>query len=131
MILKELPIRDLIPNNFYINKEKLEKIRIIYSEDKNPVFPPVLVGIINEEYVLIDGHSRTMAAFENDKKFIYAQIHPIEEVPGPTKLYLTIHNKSKEIGLESIENLQDRIIPNCEYEVLWVKYCDDLLKELK
>lgn len=131
MILKELPIRDLIPNNFYINKEKLEKIRNIYSEDKNPVFPPVLVGIINGEYALIDGHSRTMAAFENGKKFIYAQIHPIEEVPGPTKLYLTIHNKSKEIGLESIENLQDRIIPNCKYEVLWLKYCDDLLKELK
>lgn len=56
MILKELPIKELIPNNFYINKDKLEKIRKIYSEDENPVFPPVLVGIINGEYCLIDGY---------------------------------------------------------------------------
>ena len=44
MILKEVPIKELRPNNFYINKDKLEKIRKIYTEDKNPVFPPVLVG---------------------------------------------------------------------------------------
>lgn len=131
MILKELLVRELIPNNFYINKEKLEKIRNIYSDDKNPVFPPVLVGVINEEYVLIDGHSRAMAAFEHGKKFISAEIHPIEDVPGPTKLYLTLYNKSKKMGLKSIENLQDRIVPNCEHEILWVKYCDDLLKEIK
>lgn len=131
MILKELPIKKLRPNNFYINKDKLEKIRKIYNEDKNPVFPPVLVGIIDGEYALIDGHSRAMAAFENGKEFISAQIHPIEEVPGPTKLYLTIHNKSKEMGLESIESLNDRIISNFEHEILWVKYCDNLLKELQ
>lgn len=59
-----------------------------------------------------------MVAFENGKKFISAQIYPIEDVPGPTKLYLTIHNKSKEMGLESIESLNDRIIPDFEHEIL-------------
>lgn len=81
MILKELPIKELRPNNFYINKDKLEKIRKIYNEDKKPVFPPVLVGIIDGEYALIDGHSSTMLHLKTVKilylhKFIQSKRFP-------------------------------------------------------
>lgn len=129
-MLKEVYIKELIPNNFYINESKLNKVREAYSMNNQDSLPPILVGIIDKEYALIDGHSRTMAAFENGLETIIADIHPIVEIEGPIDLYIVIHNKAKEMELDSIERLKSRIITNEEHKKLWVEYCEKLMSQL-
>ena len=80
--------------------------------------------------LLLDGHSRTMVAFEQGLETITAQVYPIEEIEGPTDLYITIHHKAKEMGLKSIESLRNRIVSNEEHKKLWVGYCEILMRDL-
>ncbi|MEG2985712.1 MAG: hypothetical protein RR835_13495 [Peptostreptococcaceae bacterium] len=129
-MLKEINIKELIPNNFYINESKLNSVRKAYSINKQNSLPPILVGIIDEEYALLDGHSRTMGAFEKGLKTIIADVYPIEEIDGPIDLYKTIHSKAKEMGLVSIEMLKSRILTNEEHKQRWVTYCENLMNNL-
>lgn len=130
-MLKEICIKELIPNNFYINELKLNNIRKAYNANIHSKFPPILVGIIGEEYALLDGHSRVMGAFEQGLETIIAQVYQIDEIEGPTDLYISIHHKAKEMGLNSIESLKSRIVANEEHKKLWVAYCGKLITELK
>ena len=61
-----IPIAELTPNNWYINRDKLNSIRKAWKQDSQNTLPPVLVSIIDGTYSLIDGHSRTYAAWETD-----------------------------------------------------------------
>jgi len=128
--LLNISIDKLIPNNFYLNEDKVKSIREAYANNNQESLPPVTVGIIGEEYSLIDGHSRAFVAYENGEKDILAEVYPIEEIPGPTELYVYIHNKAKELNLTSIDKLQDRILDSKEHELLWVQYCQELIENL-
>lgn len=77
-MLREMYIKELIPNNFYINEFKLNNIREVYNMSKQGELPPVLVAIIGEEYALIDWHTRVMGAFERGLETISADVYPIE-----------------------------------------------------
>ena len=123
-MLKEVYIKELIPNNFYLNELKVDSIRKAYSENNQSNLPPILVGLIDGECALLDGHSRTMVAFEQGGKTITAQVYPIEEIEGPTGLYIAINHKAKEMGLKSIEDLRNRVVSNEEHKKLWVEYCE-------
>lgn len=129
-MLKEIYISELIPNNFYINEFKLNNIRKVYSIENQSDLPPVLVAVIGNEYSLIDGHSRVMGAFERGLKTIIADIYPIEELEGPIDLYKAIHVKAKENGLNSIASLKNRIVTPEEHTKLWVRFCENLMKEI-
>lgn len=130
MRLLSIPIEDLIPNNLYLNEDKVNSVRQAYANNNQEALPPITVGVIGEEYSLIDGHSRTFVAFEKGEKDILAKVYPIEEIPGPTELYILLHNKAKELNLTSIDKLENRILNSEKHEVLWVQYCQKLLKKL-
>ncbi len=53
-----------------------------------------------------------------------------EDIEGPTKLYLKIHEEAKYKGVTSIEKLKDKIVENKEHKKLWVDYCTKLMKNL-
>lgn len=130
MELLNVSIKELIPNNFYLNEDKVESIRQIYNNNNEKVLPPIIVGIINGEYSLIDGHSRALVAFENGKKDILAEVYLFEEVDGPTKLYNYLHDKAKELNLTSIEKLQNRILDSENHKLLWIEYCQKVSKNI-
>lgn len=130
MELLSVLIKNLIPNNFYLNEDKVKSVRQAYESNNQRVLPPVTVGVIGEEYSLIDGHSRAFVAFENGEKDIIAEVYPIEEIPGPTNLYIYLHNKAKELNLTSIDKLKNRILNSEKHEVLWVQYCQELLAKI-
>lgn len=130
MELLNVLIENLIPNNFYLNEDKIRSVRQAYESNNQKVLPPVTVAVIGEEYSLIDGHSRAFVAFENGEKDIIAEVYPIEEIPGPTKLYIYLHNKAKELNLTSIDKLKNRILDSEKHKVLWVQYCQELLAKI-
>lgn len=130
MRLLNISIEKLIPNNFYLNEDKVKSVRQAYANNNQDKLPPVTVGVIGEEYSLIDGHSRAFVAFENGEEDILAKVYPIEEIPGSTKLYIYIHSKAKELNLTSIGKLENRILDSKEHELLWIQYCQELLERL-
>lgn len=62
----KLPINIIQPSKFFVNKERLNAISS-YLMDKEIYLP---VTIINDEYVLVDGHARLLAKYLEDQKMI-------------------------------------------------------------
>lgn len=62
----KLPIKVIQPSKFFINENNLKAIEN-YLEDKEVYLP---VCIINDEYVLLDGHARLYAKYNEDYKMV-------------------------------------------------------------
>jgi hypothetical protein len=119
----------LRPNNWYINRAKLDRVRSAWRKGKQASLPPVLVTLIDGELSLIDGHARTYAAYENGASEIPAIFENLHEIEGSTALYEHIHRAGPAQGVRNIADLTDRILDPDEHERLWIGYCQAWLLE--
>jgi hypothetical protein len=62
---KYLELDKLRPNNWFLDKSKLNAIRQVWGRGDQQLLPAVIVTIIDGDYSLIDGHCRAFAALEN------------------------------------------------------------------
>ena len=124
-----IPIRDLRPGNWYINEAKLNRVREAWRQSKQRQLPPVLVTHIDGELSLIDGHTRTYAAFENGASHINADVQDLADIEGSRALYEHIHRESPRLGIHSIADLRDRIVTPEEHRRLWIGYCERWCQE--
>lgn len=104
--VEQIKIDDLIPNDLYLNNNKIQSLKNA-SIDK---IPPVLVTTINNELSLIDGHSRVWLAYQNGESFINGIYLPLSQITGSTKLYEKIHSIAKDNGITHISKLSNRIL---------------------
>ncbi|MGD8403161.1 MAG: hypothetical protein PVJ21_05835 [Anaerolineales bacterium] len=124
-----LKLLDLRPNNWYLNREKLEHIRTAWNNGEQEQLPSVLVSEIDSELSLIDGHSRAYAAFERGETHINATVQGIESIEGSSELYRHIHREGPTLGINTIADLRECILPPEEHRRLWTGYCDNWLAE--
>ena len=122
-------LMELRPNNWYINKAKLNKIREVWRRKEQTRLPPVLVTRIDAEFSLIDGHSRAYAAYEQSVSKIAATIRDLHKIEGSQALYEHIHREGPGIGIRTIADLKDRIVEAELHKQLWVGYCTKWLAE--
>ena len=54
--------------------------RVAWREGRGRELPPVLVTRIDEEWALIDGHSRALAALERGEAVIRVKVEKLEEI---------------------------------------------------
>lgn len=127
--MKPVKLLDLRPNNWYINREKLDRVRAAWDSGEQDALPPVLVTEIDGELGLIDGHSRAFAAFERGETNINADICELEKIEGSSALYRHIHREGPKLGISTIADLVDRILPPEEHRRLWTGYCNAWLAE--
>ena len=62
----KLPINIIQPSKFFVSKSSYDSINN-YLEDKDVYLP---VTILNDEYVLLDGHARLLAKLNEDNKMV-------------------------------------------------------------
>ena len=122
-------IEELRPNNWYVNRAKLDKVRAVWEAGEQLSLPPVLVTHIDGKLSLIDGHARTFAAYEAGAVEVLAQYEPLEEIEGSTERYEHIHRRGPESGIRSIADLADRVVEPEDHERLWIGFCDAWLAE--
>ena len=92
----KLPIDILQPSKFFIDKEKLDTIEKHLENEL--LFVPVT--IIDDEYVLLDGHARCMYLLLNDYKMVDVYM---QKEDSNTKEYVYI---AKENNLFKIKNME-------------------------
>ena len=109
----KLPIKIIQPSKFFIDKDVLDKIDDNFDED-NIILP---VAIINDEYVLLDGHVRLYALNQNYIKMVNVYIKNYEEYI-PDFVYI-----AKENNIKNISNLD--VLEHEEY----LKYWNEFLKQ--
>lgn len=106
----KLPINVIQPSKFFIDKEILGKID--ENIDEENVFLPV--AIINDEYVLLDGHARLYALNENYIKMVNVYIEKYEDYI-PDFIYI-----AKENNIKNIKNLD--VLEHDDYEKYWNEF---------
>jgi hypothetical protein len=111
----KLPINIIQPSKFFLNKDLILKI----DENINPENIYLPVSIINDEYVLLDGHHRLYALNENYIKMVNVYIKEYsKEIPD----YVYI---AKEGNIKNISQLH--VLEKDEYE----KYWNEFLKQFE
>lgn len=127
--MQRIRLMDLRPNNWYINRAKLDSVRAAWQRGDRNTLPPATVANIDGKLSLIDGHSRAYVAFERGETQIEAMVSNVEEIEGSTALYRHIHESGPGLGIETIADLRDRILEPEEHKRLWIGYCNQWLEE--
>ncbi len=127
MIIK-VAIECLRPNNWFLNLEKLEKIREVWSLGQQSILPPPSVSEIDGQLAIIDGNTRVYVAYENGSKEIEVDLKPLEDIDNYGSFYKKIHRESPSQGIFNVSDLSDRILEPKQYEVQWIELCESMLK---
>lgn len=127
--IREVRIDELRPNNWYLNRGRLDRVRSAWASGREHELPPVLVAMIDGQLSLIDGHARTFAAWEAGATTIPAVSQPLDQIEGSTALYRHIHTAGPEQGICSIADLHDRILEPDDHRRIRVGYCSDWLRD--
>ena len=112
----KLPISALQPSCFFIVKDRLEEIEEIMDIDK--ICLPV--AIINDEYVLLDGHTRCFAALNNYHKLIDVYIDSYKPE------ILDFIYIAKEQNIRSIKQMNP--LSHKEFIEIWEGFLEDYHK---
>ena len=109
-IIFKLPISILQVSNFFLQKEKLNQLEQYL--DENEIYLPVC--IIDEEYVLLDGHHRLYLAAKNLNKMVYVYM---DDIKPSTHDFVYI---AKEQNIRFIKDL--KIISTKDYQEIMKEF---------
>jgi hypothetical protein len=99
----------LRPNNWFLDRKKLEIVRHIWRTGRQHLLLAILVTTIDNELSLLDGHCRAFVAWENGALEIQANIVSLDQVSGPQELYIIFHHQAPNVGIRNVPDLGKRI----------------------
>lgn len=117
----------LQPSQLYVSRAKLERIGTGAAEPDGQALGPVPVLRLGNRVILTDGHTRAYTAFLRGESEIEVFW---DEDELDLEAYETCVAWCKQEGIESIADLQGRVVPQEEYETLWLRRCETMQREL-
>lgn len=123
----EIDISSLHPSQLYINEEKLVKVHENIKKQGIAALAPVPIKKLNGKLIMTDGHTRAFALYQLGHSSIIAEWET-EELSW--KEYEVCLNWCVEENIIQIKDLENRIISNDDYQILWLKRCADSRKSL-
>ena len=122
-MLSEASVFDLQPSQFYLSREKIEKIRSWFHPEDLSEFQPVPVKLLNGRLILTDGHTRTWVASQAGLTKI-----PLvwDEDALDWELYQRCVDACQERNIYSVRDLSSRILSPEEYQEKWLHWCKNL-----
>ncbi|MDH7477871.1 MAG: hypothetical protein QHH17_05770 [Candidatus Bathyarchaeota archaeon] len=118
----------LQPTQLYISYEKLSEVMKTFDQKNPKSMEPIPIKKLGNEIILVDGHTRALAAF----------LHGFSEIPvyweyeeldwDAYKICLKWCKKEK---IRTIADLKNRIVSQNDYERLWYKRCEKMERNLE
>ncbi|XMB86180.1 GNAT family N-acetyltransferase [Mycoplasmatota bacterium WC44] len=122
----ELDIEDIIPQQHYLSRDKVDKTTKSFGKYEG--YGNIYVIKYRDKFFSIDGHHRLYHLYKKGIK----KINVINELEDNShKLYQILADEALDIGLRTIIDLEDRILDKEDFEVKWIGKCQTILKELK
>jgi len=120
----EMAISDLQPCQLCISAGKLQMVQEWFDPANKTIFDPIPIKRLNGRVIMVDGHSRAVAAFLQgwDTIPVYWDTDPLD-----MRAYAMDVQWCDEEGIHGIADLAQRIVPHKEYEVLWRKRCMEMV----
>ena len=119
---------EIQPSQLFISSEKLSQV----MKDFDPLSPeslePIPVKKSGNRVIFTDGHTRALTAFLcglSEVRVFW------DEDELDWEAYEICVEWCKEERIHTIAELKDRIIPPEEYEMLWLKKCEEMQQDLE
>jgi len=119
---------DIQPSQLYISTHKLIEVMKMFNPTNPDSLEPIPVKKLGKDVIFVDGHTRAFAA----------SLHGFSEVPVYWEdeeldwdAYEICVKWCKDEGIRTISDLKKRIISQENYEVLWLKRCEKMQRDLK
>lgn len=114
---------DIQPTQLYINQEKLSNILEWIQPQNFNSYDPIPVKQLNDKIVFVDGHTRAYAIYLAGENKIKVKWHLEEE---NWHSYQTCVEWCLSENINSIEDLNGRLLSKSEYISLWINRCSTI-----
>lgn len=121
--IKTIDLKDIQPSQLYLSSDRLEKMKNMDQELK-----PLPVREIDNKLFFTDGHHRAYTLFEEGREKIKVYI---DEDDMDWLEYLICVDWCEKEGLESISDLEDRIVNEERFKKKWVDRCQKMHEKVK
>lgn len=122
------PLDELQPSQLYISAAKLACVQRDFDPARSDTLEPIPIKALDGRVIMTDGHTRALAAY----------LAGLTEVPVvwdedelDWEAYQICVEWCLEAGIRTIADLQDRIVPAEEYEVVWHQRCREMQRGLE
>jgi len=119
---------EIQPSQLYISTEKLAEVMKGFNPANLDSLEPIPVKKLGNDVIFVDGHTRAFAAF----------LQGLSEVPVYWEdeeldwdAYEICVKWCKDEGIRTIVDLKNRMISQENYEVLWLKRCEKMQRDLE
>ncbi|MGH4139158.1 hypothetical protein [Clostridium sp.] len=120
-------IKDIQPSQLYINSQKLKNILKWFTPTDYESYDAIPIKKLNGKIIYTDGHTRAYAAYIKGVKTI--KVYWDEDELSWNAYQICVDWCNTE-GINSIEDLKDRVIEPNEYEILWYDRCKNMHNQL-
>lgn len=124
----KLSYKDMQPSQLYISKEKLNRIYDWLSEDNSYTYDPIPVKEINNQMIMVDGHTRVFALYLLGFDEIEVILEPVE---WDWEAYEICIDWCKDESIRDISDLKNRVVEDEDYELLWHERCRIMQNDLE
>ena len=122
----KMKLTQMQPSQLYISCKKLDRVMKMFGKSNN-LLEPIPIKKLGNEIVIVDGHTRALAAFLHNLKEVEVYW---EEEKLDWDAYRICVEWCKNEGIYTIADLKNKVISQREYEKLWLKRCAEMQKEL-
>lgn len=111
-----IPLKALIPSQFYVNQSKLDALKEVIDVDE--IILPVIK--VDDKYILSDGHTRAYLAMLNKAEYVHVVCETASEY------VFDFAQAARQRGIEGICDL--KVLDEMEYEKKWIGFCEEYFK---
>lgn len=119
---------DIQPSQLYVNSMKLENVLSWFKPEDINSYDAIPVKELNNKIIFTDGHTRAYAAY---LKGIYEIKVYCDEDDLDWNAYQICVDWCTNENINSIKNLEKRVISDEEYKILWLEKCRIMQEELE
>jgi hypothetical protein len=116
------------PTQLYICSEKLDTVMKNLRRNKPPIVEPIPIKKLDGQIVFVDGHTRAFAAFLLGLSEITVYWED-EELDWDE--YRICVGWCKEEEINAIADLKERVVPQKDYQVLWLDRCRKMQNDME
>ena len=120
-------LKDIQPSQLYINSQKLKNLLKWFTPSDYESYDAIPVKNLNGQIIFTDGHTRAYATYILGLKTIKVYWDDDELSWNSYQICVDWCNAE---GINSIEDLKDRVIEPSEYEILWLDRCKNMHNQL-
>jgi hypothetical protein len=122
-----MKLEQIQPSQLFINSDKLDSLLEDYDRLKPELVEPLPVKKLGNAVVLTDGHTRALAVFLRGASEARAYW---DEEELDEEAYRTCVRWCRKEGVRSVPDLKNKVVSAEEYERLWVRRCEKMVKRL-